>query len=130
MVVQQRLESAGVRFGVYVEDLREFLRSRQVPFGLPGNLVAFAARVEKAGSFQDEMGSMVRSILFQEYEALGRGARRELRTGAVGGPAVDTGEDGGSHGGGQVSGKRTIRSRSGSSGSGIRSGKRSRGFPG
>ncbi len=90
-VVQQKLESAGVRFGVYVEDLREFFRSRQVPFGSPGNLVAFAAKVEKPGPLQDEMGSMVRSILFQENEALGHGEMMELLTIAVGGPAVDTG---------------------------------------
>ncbi len=72
MVVQYKLENAGVRFGVYVEELREFFRSRQVPFGSPGNLVAFAAKVEKPGPFQDEMGSVG-----QKRQAALHGGRRD-----------------------------------------------------
>ena len=92
--MQYRVEDASVRLGVYADELREFFQSRQVAFGSPADLIAFAARVEEPGQFQEEMGSMIRSILFQEDGTLGHGEVLELVSTAVGGPAVETSSPG------------------------------------
>lgn len=89
MVEQSRLEGLGARFGTYVEDLREFFTSRSVRFGSPREVQAFAERVGAPGAFQDEMGSMVRSIFFSESESLGRRELVELVLVAVGGMALE-----------------------------------------
>ncbi len=90
MVEQSKTESVGVRFSAYIEELREFFTSRGVQFGSPKDVVGFADRVAESGPFQEEMGSLVRSILFRESENLGRGELLELVAVAVGGPEVET----------------------------------------
>ncbi len=90
MVEQSKSEKVSVRFGAYIEELREFFSSRGVKFGSPEDVVGFAERVGEPGPFQDEMGSLVRSILFRENETLGRGELLELVAVAVGGPEVET----------------------------------------
>lgn len=90
MVGLSKVESVSVRFGAYIEELREFFRSREVSFGSPADVRAFADRVAEPGSFQDEMGSMIRSILFREGETLGRGELLELVAVAVGGAEIET----------------------------------------
>ncbi len=90
MVEQSGSEKVSVRFGAYIKELREFLSSRGVRFGSPEDVVGFAGRVAEPGNFQDEMGSLVRSILFRDNEYLGRGELLELVAVAVGGPEVET----------------------------------------
>ncbi len=90
MVEQSKTEGVGVRFSAYIGELREFFMSRGVPFGSPEDVVGFADRVGELGPFQEEMGSLVRSIFFQESEHLGRGELLELVAVAVGGPEVET----------------------------------------
>lgn len=90
MVGQSKSEGVRVSVGAYTQELREFFRSREVRFGSPADLVAFGGLVSEPGPFQDEMESIVRSILFREDQNLGRGELLELLTVAVGGPNVDT----------------------------------------
>src|SRR5579875_1314156 len=90
MVEATKLGSTSVRFAAYIEELREFFSTRAVRFGSPEDLVPFAERVTEPGAFQDEMGSMVRSIVFREDEALGRGELLDRVAVAVGGPEVET----------------------------------------
>src|SRR5579875_3078462 len=90
MVGQWKSEGMSVRFGAYIDELREFLKSRGVRFGSPVDVVAFAERVNAPGPFQDEMGSMVRSILFQEDDGLGGTELLDRLLVAVGGPERET----------------------------------------
>lgn len=90
MVGQIKTESSGQRFSGHIADLRDFFRSRSVSFGKPADLDAFAQRIGSDPSFSEELGSMVRSILYQEDERLGRGELLELVVSAVGGPGLDS----------------------------------------
>ena len=89
MVGETKPDSVSTRFGPYLGELREFFTSRQVRFGNPEDLIAFAERAAELGPFQDEMGSMVRSIMYREHELLGRGELVQLLAVAVGGPEVE-----------------------------------------
>ena len=89
MVGQAKTEGAGQRFSTYIGELRQFFESRGVAFGKPQDLTGFAQTLNTDESFQEEMGSMVRTILYQADERLGRGELLELVTTAVGGPDVD-----------------------------------------
>lgn len=89
MVEESRSTGIGERFSAYIEELRDFFGSRNVPFGSPADVVAFADRVAEPGSFQDEMGSLVRSIVYREGDGLGRGELLALVAVAVGGPEVE-----------------------------------------
>lgn len=89
MVGESRPAGVSERFGAYVVELREFFQSRGVPSGTPGDVIGFAERVEAPGPFAEEVGSLVRSIMYREAENMGRGELLELIAIAVGGPEVD-----------------------------------------
>src|SRR5579875_1986511 len=89
MVGQSKTEGVRHRYSEYVGELQEFFSSRGVPFGKPEDLGAFARHMAEDDSFLEEMGSMVRSVMYQADERLGRGELLELVTIAVGGPDVD-----------------------------------------
>jgi|GEM_PF-5663760 len=50
----------------YVEELHEFFASHRLPFGSPEDVVGLAERLSTPGLFEEEMGSMVRSIILRE----------------------------------------------------------------
>jgi hypothetical protein len=89
MVGESRPAGVSERLTVYVVELREFFQSRGVPSGAPADVIGFADRVAEPGPFAEEMGSMVRSIVYREDETLGRGELLELIAVAVGGPGVE-----------------------------------------
>src|SRR5579875_1698491 len=88
MVSSSKLESLADRFGPYIDELREFFTSRRVPFGSPDRLDPFLDRLDGDPPFADEMGSMVRSILYRE-ERLPRTELMEVVAVAVGGLHVE-----------------------------------------
>jgi TonB family protein len=65
-------EQIALRFGGYIEELREFLTSRRLTTGSLEDLEPFMGRVTASESFKEEMASMVRSILYREDEAVSR----------------------------------------------------------
>lgn len=93
MVEGAKPESISQRFGAYIDELREFFATRGLSYGQPADLSAFAAQVAEPGAFQDEMGSMVRTIVYREDDHMGRSELLELVTVAVGGPEVQGGAE-------------------------------------
>src|ERR1700753_1574345 len=73
-------------FSAYAEELREFLSLHHVSFGSPEDIVPFAENLSTPGLFQDEMASMMRSIILREGGNVPRSELLELVSNAVGGP--------------------------------------------
>ena len=94
MVEEKRPEGTAERYDGYVAELREFFASRSVRFGKPEDVVPFAALVSQPGPFGDEMGSMLRSILYTEDERLSREDLLMLVTLAVGDAPLQSGMPG------------------------------------
>lgn len=89
MVEQSKPESVTQRFAVYIEELREFFTSRSLHYGVPADVVEFGRQVAQPTAFAEEMGSMVRTIMYQADERLGRGELLQMVLVAVGGPEME-----------------------------------------
>ena len=89
MLKDSQVEVGEHRFQPYLEELREFLASRGVGAGKPADIAAFAQRIAEGGPFEEEMGAIVRSVVYRESEHMGRGELLEMLTSAVGGPGLD-----------------------------------------
>ncbi|HXS13340.1 MAG TPA: energy transducer TonB [Acidobacteriaceae bacterium] len=79
--------------GPHVEELRAFFTTRGVGFGSAEDLKPFLERLDSDASFADEMGSMVRTIIYRERDGLSRLELIELLETAVGGPAAEGNAD-------------------------------------
>ena len=88
MVSSSKFESLAHRYAPYIDELRDFFRSRRVLFGSPADLSAFPAHLADP-AFHEEMVSMVRSILYRESETIPRSELMELVAIAVGGPQIE-----------------------------------------
>jgi TonB family protein len=69
-----------------VEELQEFFATHHLPFGSPEDIVPFAESLSAPGLFQDEMASMMRSIVLREGGNVPRAELLQLVSTAVGGP--------------------------------------------
>ena len=87
MVSYSRIGGLATRLEPYIEELREFFASRHLRFGSPADVPVFLDQLGDP-AFRDEMGSMVRSILYRE-DALPRIELLELIAVAVGGVRVE-----------------------------------------
>ena len=88
MVSSSRTESLAQRFAAYIDELHDFFRSRHVPFGTKQDLATFPSRLQDV-SFQEEMVSMVRSIVYREDEAIPRTDLAELIAISLAGPELE-----------------------------------------
>ena len=80
-------------FGPHVEELHAFFTTRGIGFGSAEDLKPFLERLDSDASFADEMGSMVRTIIYRERDGLSRLELIELIETAVGGPAAEGNAD-------------------------------------
>ena len=85
----ERAGSSASGFGPHVEELQSFFAARGVSFGSAADLKPFVERLNADASFQNEMASMVRTVIYRERDGLSRLELMELVTMAVGGPAVE-----------------------------------------
>lgn len=92
MVEEWKPQEIGVRFSTYIEELRDFFASRGMRFGHPEDLAALAEDLVTTPAFAEEMGSMVRSIVFSEGEHLHRRDLLALVAVAIGGAEI-SGQD-------------------------------------
>ncbi len=88
MVLGSEVEPLAVRFGLYIDELHEFLAGRGMSFGSPDDLLRLAERASGPSFFRDELSSMVRAIIFREAEGIDRHDLLELLAVAVGGPGI------------------------------------------
>ncbi len=77
------------RFDRHIEEFRDFFRSRGLSFGSPGDLPAFVERVGVDAAFRDEVGSIVRTVIYRERDGLSRPELVGLVVSAVGGPEAE-----------------------------------------
>jgi hypothetical protein len=89
MVVPPNLDSVAARYGGYIDELHQFFDTYRLKHGAPEDIVGLTDRLASGGDFSDEMGSMVRSILYRESEGISRGELLELIAIAVGGPDAE-----------------------------------------
>src|ERR1700709_517399 len=89
MALQSNPERVAVRLAPYIGELHEFFTSRSMRFGSPEDLAPIALLLSVPGSFQDEMASIIRSILYREQGTVQHGELLELVTVAIGGSRVD-----------------------------------------
>lgn len=82
-------EESATRFAPYAAELRSVFATRGVPFGEPADLGGLADRLTAPSAFQNEMSSMVRSVLFREQESITTQEIVSLLAYAVGGPQLN-----------------------------------------
>ena len=88
MVATSRLDSLAARCAIYIEELRDLFLRRNLPCGEPEDIVLFADRLSDP-AFLDEMGSMLRSVLYREETSLSRSEVLEMLALAAGGAQFD-----------------------------------------
>lgn len=83
------VESSVSGFGPHIEELHAFFKTRGVEYGSPQDLKPFMERLDSDTAFRDEIGSLVRTIIYQERDSLSWAELMELLAAAVGGPGLD-----------------------------------------
>jgi hypothetical protein len=78
----------GGRFAPYVAELREFFASREMRFGAPEDLAAFAQALREPGTFREELASLTRSVVYREQGTIAITELLELMTVAMGGARI------------------------------------------
>lgn len=78
----------GGRFAPYVAELREFFASREMRFGAPEDLAAFAQALREPGTFREELASLTRSVVYREQGTIAITDLLELMTVAMGGARI------------------------------------------
>ena len=78
----------GGRFAPYVAELREFFASREMRFGAPEDLAAFAQALRGPGAFREELASLTRSVVYREQGTIAITELLELMTVAMGGARI------------------------------------------
>lgn len=76
-------------FGPHIEELHAFFETRGVTFGSVEDLKPFVDRLDSDSAFRDEIGSMLRTIIYRERDGLSWAELMELLAAAVGGPTVE-----------------------------------------
>lgn len=89
MTLPLHLESLSGRLAPHVGLLQEFFADRDVPFGAPVDLATFAKRLIVPGPFNDEMSSMLRTIVYREEMNVNREELLVLLARTVGGAELD-----------------------------------------
>ena len=88
MAVPSNLDTVALRFSRYIDELREFFRSQRIEFGKPADLVSFADRLEHSMALREDLGSLVRSILYREAEKISAVELFEILALAVAGQKI------------------------------------------
>jgi TonB family protein len=84
--------SSESEFGPHIEELRAFFKTRGLGSGSPEDLGPFVDRLESDAGFRDDVGSLMRAIIYRERDGLSWAELMELLAAAVGGPAVGEAE--------------------------------------
>ncbi len=82
-------EDVAERYGLYIDELREFLASYSLRYGSPDDLLPVTGLLRTHGSFPGDLGLVLRSILFRENSALSRTRLLEIVAVAIGGPRME-----------------------------------------
>jgi hypothetical protein len=83
------VESSVSGFGPHIEELHAFFKTRGVQYGSPQDLKQFMDRLDSDPAFRDEIGSLVRTIIYHERDGLSWAELMELLAAAVSGPGID-----------------------------------------
>lgn len=82
-------EDVAERYGLYIDELREFFASYSLRYGSPDDLLPVAGLLRTHGSFPGDLGLVLRSILFRENSAISRTRLLEIVAVAIGGPRME-----------------------------------------
>lgn len=81
--------SIGVRYVPYIEELREFFATDGLHYGSPEDIVVLAERIESSQPFANDLGSMVRSIVYREGGEMPHSQLLEILAVAIGGEQLN-----------------------------------------
>jgi hypothetical protein len=82
-------EDVAGRYGLYIDELREFFASYSLRYGSPDDLLPVTGLLRTHGTFPGDLGLVLRSILFRENSALSRTRLLEIVAVAIGGPRME-----------------------------------------
>lgn len=86
---QSSFQSLAARFAPYLQEVRAFLSTCDVPFGSPQDIPDFAIAVSAPGYLHDGMSSIIRAIIYREQEEVSHLELLEVLLVAVGGLDVE-----------------------------------------
>ncbi|MDP9052656.1 MAG: TonB family protein [Acidobacteriota bacterium] len=81
-------EAAESRYAPYIEELHEFFATSGMPFGSPDDIVLIADRLQEPGSFSEDLGSLIRSMVLREGGAMPHAQLLEILSLAIAGPEL------------------------------------------
>jgi hypothetical protein len=82
-------EDVAERYGLYIDELREFFASYSLRYGSPDDLLPVTGLLRTHGTFPGDLGLVLRSILFRENSAISRTQLLEIIAVAIGGPRME-----------------------------------------
>jgi TonB family protein len=88
-----KLEDFASTFALYIDELHDFFRSRNVRFGSAEDVAAVVERLSRDDAFRDDMASMIRAIIYRERDGLAPIELFELMVVAVGDPRAEEGSE-------------------------------------
>ena len=81
-------EAAESRYAPYIEELHEFFATSGIPFGSPDDIFLVADRLQAPGSFSEDLGSLIRSMVLREGGAMPHAQLLEIMSLAIAGPEL------------------------------------------
>ena len=81
-------EAVESRYAPYIQELHEFFATSGVPFGSPDDVVLVADRLQEKGSFSEDLGSLIRSMVLREGGAMPHAQLLEILSLAIAGPEL------------------------------------------
>lgn len=81
-------ETVESRYAPYIQELHEFFATSGVPFGSPDDVVLVADRLQEKGSFSEDLGSLIRSMVLREGGAMPHAQLLEILSLAIAGPEL------------------------------------------
>jgi TonB family protein len=81
-------EAVESRYAPYIQELHEFFATSGIPFGSPDDVVLVADRLQEKGSFSEDLGSLIRSMVLREGGAMPHAQLLEILSLAIAGPEL------------------------------------------
>jgi TonB family protein len=82
-------EPTGLRYALYIQELREFFAFSGLAYGSPDDVFAVIERIQNNPSFAEDLSSLVRAAILREGGSMPHGQLLEILAIAVGGPAME-----------------------------------------
>ncbi len=89
MAVLSTNEEIASRFAPYLKELQEVFALHSVPFGTPADLPGAVDRLERSGSFAEDVSSILRSMILREGGTVPQTELLEVLALAAAGPSLD-----------------------------------------